>query len=125
VQARRWGNDRREVQRLAAFLAGDAVFDTFARDWVHADLTRMGVPPEAIRVIVAAKSAATVGLLVGLRRRPLGLLTSVCLVLYFTLAVGAHARAKDEPWRWVAAATMLAWCTRILRGFQVGDLRPT
>lgn len=110
------------MQRLAAALAGDAVFDTLAKRWVHDDLTRLRVPPEAIRVIIAAKSAATIGLLVGLRRRPLGVLTSACLVGYFLLAVGAHARARDEPWRWVPAIAMLAWCTRVLRGFQVGDV---
>jgi hypothetical protein len=121
MQLRRWGDDRREAQRLAAVLAGDAVFDTVAKRWVRDDLTRLQVPPEAVRVIVAAKSAATVGLLLGLRRRPLGLLTSACLVVYFVLAVGAHARAQDEPWRWLAALAMLAWCTRVLRGFQAGS----
>jgi hypothetical protein len=39
------------------------------------------------------------------------------------LAVGAHARVHDDPWRWLPAIGMLAWCSRVLRGFQVGDLQ--
>jgi hypothetical protein len=115
---RRGWTDRRATQRLALVLAGDAVFDATATRWVEEDLTRLGVPPAAIRVIIPAKSAAAVGLLLGLRRRPLGLLTSACLVGYFVLAVGAHARAKDEAWRWLAAIGMLGWCWRTLRSFQ-------
>jgi hypothetical protein len=113
----RWSSHPGQAQALAVMLAGDAVFDVVARDWVRDDLSRMGVPTEAVRIIVAAKSAASLGLWFGLRRPALGRLTSVCLVLYFTLAVGAHARAKDEPWRWVAALGMWAWCARVLRGF--------
>ena len=100
---------------LAAVLAGDAVFDVVAKDWVREDLARLRVPQDAIRVIVAAKTASALGLTFGLRRRRIGVLTSAGLVLYFVLAVGAHARARDEWWRGVAAVGMLAWCVRVLR----------
>jgi hypothetical protein len=108
---------RREAQRLAVVLAGDAVFDVVAKQWVRDDLQRLKVPHDAIRVIVAAKSASAVGLAIGLRRRGVGLLTCAGLVLYFVLAVGAHARVRDEWWRWVPAVGMLAWCTKVLRSF--------
>ena len=35
------------------------------------------------------------GIVVGLIIPPLGILTSICLVLYFAGAVGAHVRAQD------------------------------
>jgi hypothetical protein len=109
---------RRAALTLAAVLAGDAAFDAVARDWVHEDLTRLRVPPAAVRVIIPVKSAAAAGLLVGSRRRRVGQLTSAGLVAYFVLAVGAHARVKDELWRWLPAIGMLAWCARTLRSFQ-------
>jgi hypothetical protein len=117
-------DERRTVQSLAAVLAGDAIFDSVAKQWVHDDLERLRVPQGAVRVIVAAKSAAAAGLVVGLRRRPLGVLTSACLVVYFVLAVGAHARARDAWWHWVLAVLMLGWCARVFRLFRHGDLAP-
>ena len=120
--ALRWGDDRREVQRLAAVLAGDAVFDSYARQWVEDDLDRLQVSQDVFPIIVAAKSAATVGLLVGLRRRPIGYLASLLLVVYFGLAVGAHARVRDEPLRWLPAIGMLVWCVRVHHAFRGGEL---
>ena len=115
-------DERREVQSLAAVLVGDAVFDAVAKQWVHDDLERLHVPQRAVTVIVAAKTAAATGLVLGLRRRPLGVVTSACLVLYFVLAVGAHARVHDEWWRWVLAVLMLGWCAHVFRLFRHGDV---
>ncbi len=108
----------RPAQLLATVLVGDAVFDSAAKRWVEDDLARLRVPQSAIGVIVTAKVAAAVGLLAGVRRRPLGLLTSACLVLYFVLAVGAHVRAHDEAWRYLPAIGMLAWCLTVFRAFR-------
>ncbi|MDQ2649077.1 MAG: DoxX family protein [Actinomycetota bacterium] len=105
----------RASRRLAAVLAGDAVFDTIAKGWVQDDLDRLRLPRSTVRVIIAAKVAAAAGLLAGERRRPLGRLASAGVVLYFVLAVGAHVRARDDAWRYVAAVGMLGWAAQVYR----------
>jgi hypothetical protein len=59
------------------------------------------------------------------RRPALGRLTSAALVVYFLLALGAHARVKDHPLRFVPAAGMLAWSIRAMQSFPVDANEPT
>jgi hypothetical protein len=106
---------KRASRQLAAVLAGDAVFDAVAKGWVQDDLDRLRLPRSTVRAIIAAKVAATLGLVAGERRRSLGVLTSAAVVLYFLLAVGAHVRARDDAWRYVAALGMLGWSARVHR----------
>jgi hypothetical protein len=46
-------------------------------------------------VLPVLKLAAASGLLIGIWFRPLAIVTSAALVLYFLLAFGAHLRARD------------------------------
>jgi hypothetical protein len=39
------------------------------------------------------------------------------LVVYFVLAIGAHARIKDRPARYVPAVAMLGWSALAARCF--------
>ena len=54
------------------------------------------LPPLAMQSIGFAELAACVGLVVGALSRPLGILTTACLVLLFAGAVMMHIRAKDD-----------------------------
>jgi hypothetical protein len=43
----------------------------------------------------------------------------MALIAYFVAAIGAHARAKDNPLRYAPALGMLAWSARTLPGYKV------
>lgn len=45
--------------------------------------------------MLVVKFAATAGLIAGIWIPVVGLLTSVCLVLYFVVAIAMHIRARD------------------------------
>jgi hypothetical protein len=108
---------RRTLQGLIAVQAFDAVICAIPIQAVRADLDRLGVPDSIRPVIPTVKALSTVGLLVGLRRPRVGRVTSAGLILYFVLAIGAHARTGDEAWRYGAAIGMLAWSWRAWRVF--------
>ena len=109
---------RRRVLALAALQAGDAIACAIPLEIIRRDLERLGVPDSIRPVIPAAKAASAVGLAVGLRRPRLGLLTSLSLVAYFVLAIGAHVRLRDEAWRYVAAVGMMGIVLQTLRSFR-------
>lgn len=98
--------------------AGDAIACAIPLQIIDRDLRRLGVPDRIRPVIPTAKALSAVGLVVGLRRPRLGALTAAALVLYFVLAIGAHARLRDEAWRYGAAIGMLGWCFHTWRGFR-------
>ena len=100
---------RQRVVALAGVQLGDAAFNVVATEWVRDDLDRLRVPMELRRVFPIVKSASAVGLLAGLRWPRLGRLTANALVVYFLLALAAHARAKDRAARYAPAAAMLGW----------------
>ncbi len=61
------------------------------------------------------KFAAAAGLVAGIWLPVLGLVTTVCLVLYFIVAVGMHIRARDFGRNlFVNATGMLAICVATL-----------
>ena len=112
---------RQRVLALASVQLGDAVFDAVATDWIRDDLERLRVPYELRRVFPIVKTASAAGLLAGLRWPRLGRLTTNLLVLYFLLALGAHARAKDKAVRYAPAAAMLGWSVRARHLFETSE----
>lgn len=107
----------RLITRLAAFQALDAVVNTVPSKWLDDDFARLRIPGSWRPIFPVVKGASSAGLLVGLRRRGVGRLTAACLVLYFILALGAHARVKDHPVRWAPAVFMLGWSIAALGSF--------
>jgi hypothetical protein len=124
------------VVRLIAVLTGNAAFDAIGvyplaegtewgqavKRWTKDDLDRLGFPEQGRFVFPIVKSAAAMGLALGLRWPSLGRLTAAALAAYFVLAVGFHVRAKDRPDRFAAAVVMLAWSLLALGAF--GPTRP-
>lgn len=105
------------VLLYAGFQVADAAACAVPNGPIQQDLARIGVPKELCQVLPAVKAASAAGLVLGVRRRPLGVLTSSLLVVYFLCALGAHARARDAAWRYVAAIAMLGWTVRVRRAF--------
>lgn len=108
---------RRAATALAAFHAVDAVAVAIPVAAIDADLDRLGCPPRLKRALPVVKGAAAVGLGAGRRWPALGKLTATALIGYFLCAIGIHARNRDEPWRYVAPAGMLAWSAYSRNGF--------
>jgi hypothetical protein len=108
---------RQRVVALVGVQVGDAVFDAVATEWLSDDLARLRVPWKLRPVFPAVKSASALGLLAGLRWPRLGRLTANALVVYFLLALGAHARAKDHAARYAPAAAMLGWSLAARQAF--------
>lgn len=75
----------------------------------------VGWPRRYWRLMPLIKFAAAVGLVAGIWIPGLGLLTAVCLVLYFVIAVVMHVRARDFGRNLFLNATgMLALCVATL-----------
>ena len=92
---------------LAAFQAADAVACAAQVPPIKKSLDAVGCPDNVRRVLPPIKGAAAVGLL-SVRWFPvLGRLTTAMLTLYFTLAVGAHVRARDKVANALPAAALL------------------
>lgn len=91
---------------LAAFHAADAVACGIHVPYIKRDLDRLGCPEKVQNALPAIKGAAALGLLAGLKLRPLGAVTATALVAYFGAAEGFHLRARDPAIRFVPAATI-------------------
>lgn len=92
---------------LAVFQAVDAVACAAQVPPIKKSLDSVGCPDNVRRVLPAVKGAAAVGLL-SVRWFPgLARLTTAMLTLYFALAVGAHARARDKAVNALPAAALL------------------
>jgi len=87
----------------------DAAFNAVPTQWLRDDLDHLGIPQNVRVVFPVVKSASAVGLLGGLRWPRLGRLTANALIVYFLLALGFHAKAKDRAARFAPAAGMLGW----------------
>ena len=112
---------RQRVLALVGVQLGDAAFNVVATEWVRDDLERLRVPWELRPVFPTVKTASAVGLLAGLRWPRLGRLTANLMVVYFLLALGAHARAQDRAARYAPAAAMLGWSIAARRAFDRPD----
>jgi hypothetical protein len=93
---------------LAAFQAGDAVACAIPVAPIKRSLDTLGLPDSVRPVLAVVKTAAAVGLLSVTRFPGLARLTTAMLTLYFTLAVGAHIRARDKVVNAIPAASFLA-----------------
>ena len=80
---------------FAVFLILDGIACLIPIKKVSDGLDAVNCPPTLRRVIPFIKFAAAAGLVIGLWQTWLGLVTAVCLVVYFAIAVGFHVRAKD------------------------------
>src|SRR5262249_47872658 len=92
---------------LAAFHAVDAVACAIPLAPIRKTLDDVGLPDNVRPVLPAVKAAAAVGLLSVNRFPALARLTTAMLTLYFTLAVGAHLRARDKIVNALPAASFL------------------
>ena len=103
------------TRALAGVLLADAVYNVVPNEYLAGDFERLGLPGDARYLTGTAKLAAAVALLRRERSPGLARLAAAMLVFYFCLAVGAHARVRDEPWRYGAAAGMLGWSVLTVR----------
>ncbi|MCV6968435.1 DoxX family protein [Mycobacterium bohemicum] len=95
---------------LAAFHAADAVACAVQVAPIKKILDDLGVPEGVRPVLPVVKGAAAVGLLSVTWFPALARLTTAMLTLYFTLAVGAHIRARDKVVNALPAVVFLALC---------------
>ena len=93
---------------LAAIQAGDAVACAIPLAPITKALDDVRLPQRYRPVLPVVKAASAVGLLAAGRFPALARLTTLLLTVYFTLAVGAHLRAKDYSPGLVAASSFLA-----------------
>jgi hypothetical protein len=80
---------------LALVQVGDAVMCRKPVPFIRQCLVDVGFPQRYWWVLPPLKVAAAAGLVVGIWFRPLAILTSAALVLYFLIALTAHLRAAD------------------------------
>jgi hypothetical protein len=93
---------------LAAFQAVDAVACAIPVAPVANTLDTLRIPQDIRWLLPASKAASVIGLLSAGRIPALARLTTAMLTLYFTLAVGAHLRARDRIVNALPAASLLA-----------------
>ena len=83
----------------SALLAGLLTFTAFRKlthqPAVVQSYARVGVPERALNLLAALLLAAAAGLLVGLVVPLIGIITSIALIGYFAVAIGAHIRFGD------------------------------
>lgn len=100
---------------LAVICAGDAVLCLKPVQFIADCFRDVRFPQRLWWTMPVIKFAAALGLVVGMWVPWLGLLTSVCLVVYFILAVGAHLRVRDFGRNlFVNATGMLVLCLVVL-----------
>lgn len=93
---------------LAAVQAGDAMACAVPLQPITEALDAVGLPQRYRPILPVVKAASAVGL-ASVRWFPgLARLTTLMLTVYFTLAVGAHLRARDYSPGLVAASGFLA-----------------
>jgi hypothetical protein len=104
---------------LAGSLVLSVLYDVVPNHWFEEEFEHLRLPRGFRALFVLSKSSAVAGLLIGLRSSKLGRLTARALVVYFVLAVAAHARVRDEPVRYVPAVMMLTWSALAARNFSI------
>ena len=63
---------------------------------VMAAMAKVGVKPSQIKVLAYLEIAGGLGIIAGIWMKPLGVLASACLVLYFAGALYAHFSRKHK-----------------------------
>lgn len=98
----------RVLALLASFQAVDAAICVQPIPYVAKCLDDVRYPQQYRWIFAPIKAASAVGLLGGIRFPWLAKLTLLMLTVYFTLAVGAHVRARDIGLNAVSASPLLA-----------------
>ncbi len=80
---------------LIAVLTGTSIGKVKRAKPIRHNLQAVEVPRRWYNKLASVQAAGALGLIVGIFFPPLGILTAVCLVLYFGGAVMAHIRTKD------------------------------
>lgn len=125
------GRSRGLVAGLISAQAANAAFDIVAlypvarsskwaagsKQWAEEHLDHLGFPRRLRFLFPIVKVASVVGLLGGLRWRPLGRLTAGCIVAYFLAGLGFHVRSKDPAQQYAPAVGMLVWSCLAFRAF--------
>jgi uncharacterized membrane protein YphA (DoxX/SURF4 family) len=92
---------------LGLGLAGSGSAKIRRDERVTAGLTRAGVPLSWFGPLALLEFAGTIGLLIGIAWRPLGVAAAIGVVLYFVGALIAHLRAKDAKGTPMPAALLV------------------
>lgn len=98
----------RVLALLASLQAVDAAICVQPIPYVAKCLDDVRYPQQYRWIFAPIKAASAVGLLGGIRFPWLAKLTLLMLTVYFTLAVGAHVRARDIGLNAVSASALLA-----------------
>lgn len=80
---------------LALISIGDGILSLKPVGFIARCFEDVGWPRRYWWMMAPIKFAAAVGLLAGIWIPVLGLLTTVCLILYFVVAISMHIRARD------------------------------
>jgi uncharacterized membrane protein YphA (DoxX/SURF4 family) len=82
---------------LLAFAAiGSAISKLVKVPDVMAAMASVGVKPKQVPVLALLEIAGGLGLIAGIWSKPLGILSSAALLLYFAGAITAHLKAKSK-----------------------------
>ena len=82
---------------LLTFAAmGSAIAKLIKVPDVMASMASVGVKPNQVPVLAYLEIAGGVGIIVGIWNKPLGVLSSVCLALYFAGALFTHFSRKHK-----------------------------
>jgi len=98
----------------ALVMFGLAVYDFTNPPYVVELVRRLGRYPGFQRTLGLVKALGAFGLLVGLAIGPIGVLAALGLVVYFVLAVRAHARLGDSGAETIPAAGLFVLCALTL-----------
>ncbi|WP_152362479.1 DoxX family protein [Microlunatus speluncae] len=100
---------------LALIQLGDGLLCLKPVQFIRKCFEDVGFPKRWWWVAAPIKFAAAAGLVIGIWWRPLAILTTAALVLYFLLAGTAHLRARDFGRNFfLTCLGMLALCTAAL-----------
>jgi uncharacterized membrane protein YphA (DoxX/SURF4 family) len=103
---------------LLAFAAiGSAISKLKKVPDVMAAMEKVGVKPNQIPVLAYLEIAGGLGIIAGIWSKPLGILSSACLLLYFVVAVSLHFSRKHKVIDFGAALgiTVIATITTLLQ----------
>ena len=81
---------------LIAASAGSGVAKLLKVPSVMESMSSVGVSPRQVTVLAALEIAGAIGLLLGVWSKPLGIVSAVCLALYFIGAVASHVRTRHS-----------------------------
>lgn len=80
---------------LAGLLLASAAMKLSHRPEVVERYARVAVPERHLNALAGLLILGALGLLSGYAWRPIAVMASVALVIYFSVAIAAHVRAKD------------------------------